>query len=218
MGAVTGTVTVVFTDLAESTALRTRLGEQIADVVRRDHDHALAEVVGRHRGRVVKATGDGVLATFDSASDAVCAAVAMQQAVHWLGRSRRLELAIRVGLSSGDVSWENGDCFGLPVVEAARLEETAEPGQILCAEIVRELARGRAQVEFRHVGALSMKGLNEPVAVAEIAWAPAPISGDDPPPCVGRDRELATLDDVWTRVRAGAGGVVLVAGEPGIGK
>ena len=158
MGALTGTLTIVFTDLAESTALRARLGERSADVVRREHDHALAEVVARHHGRVVKATGDGILAAFDSASDAVAASAAMQQAIYWLGRSRGLELAIRVGLSAGDVSWEDGDCFGLPVIEAARLEEAADPGQILCAEIVRVLARGRADVEFRAVGGAVVEG------------------------------------------------------------
>jgi class 3 adenylate cyclase len=156
VGAVTGTLTVVFTDLAESTALRARLGERLADAVRRDHDRALAEVVARHHGRVVKATGDGILAVFESASDAVAASAAMQQAIHSLGRARGFELAIRMGLSAGDVSWEDGDCFGLPVVEAARLEEAAEPGQILCPEIVRALARGRADVEFRAIGAVSM--------------------------------------------------------------
>lgn len=201
----TGTLTVVFTDLVGSTALRARLGERLADVVRRDHDHALADVVGRHRGRVVKATGDGILAAFDSASDAVAASAAMQQAIYSLGWSRRLELAIRVGLSAGDVSWEDGDCFGLPVVEAARLEEAAEPGQILCADIVRVLARGRADVEFRAVGVLSLKGLDEPVVAAEIAWAPSPITGGDVTPCVGRDRELDVLAGVWARGAGGCG-------------
>ena len=61
--------------------------------------------------------GDGILAAFDSASDGVAAAVAMQQAVYELGRRSRLRLAIRVGLSAGDVSWDDGDCFGLPVVD-----------------------------------------------------------------------------------------------------
>jgi class 3 adenylate cyclase len=147
VAASTGTATIVFTDLVGSTALRSRLGEQAADDLRREHDAALADVVETHRGRVVKGAGDGIMAAFDSASDAVVASVAMQRAVVAMGRRRRLELAIRVRISAGDVSWENGDCFGLPVVEAARLEASAGPGQILAAELIRVLARGRAQFD-----------------------------------------------------------------------
>ena len=167
----------------------------------------------------MKGAGDGILAAFDSASDGVAAAVAMQQAVHGIGRRRRLELAIRVGISVGDVSWEDGDCFGLPVVEAARLEAAAEPGQVLCAEIVRMLARGRAGVEFRPVGELLLKGLDEPVAACEIAWSPTDAGTRRDGDPVGR-----TLGGVGgcspTRGsgRGGGGGAVLVAGEPGIGK
>ena len=117
--ATTGTATVVFTGLVGSTVLRSRLGEQAADALRREHDVLLGDTVAAFRGRVVKGAGDGIMAAFGSASDAVAAAVAMQQAVHAFGRRRRLDLTIRVGLSSGDVSWEDGDCFGLPVVEAA---------------------------------------------------------------------------------------------------
>ena len=173
---------------------------------------------GRVGGRVVKGVGDGILAAFDSASDAVAAAVMMQQVVHGIGRRRRLDLAIRVGISAGDVSWEDGDCFGLPVVEAARLVAAAEPGQVLCAEIVRALARGRAGVEFRPVGPLALKGLDEPLNVCEIAWTPAAETASAATVLVGRAVELGALRDAWQRAVAGAGGAVLVAGEPGIGK
>ena len=219
MAASTGTATIVFTDLVGSTALRSQLGEQGADELRREHDAILTDAVVTHRGRVVKGAGDGILATFDSASDAVVASVAMQRAVEAMGRRRRLELAIRVGISAGDVSWENGDCFGLPVVEAARLEAAAAPGQILAAEIIRVLARGRAGVEFRPIGELTLKGLDEPVPACEIGWAPIESApGESATPWVGRTLEFGVLTDAWERARAGAGGAVLVSGEPGIGK
>jgi class 3 adenylate cyclase len=163
----------VFTDLVGSTELRSNLGEAAADELRRKHDAALTTAITAHHGRVVKGAGDGILAAFDSASDGMAAAVAMQQAVYELGRRRRLRLGMRVGISAGDVSWDGGDCFGLPVVEAARLEEAAAPSQILCAEIVRVLARGRAEVQFGSGRSLLLKGLAEPVTACEIAWTPA---------------------------------------------
>ena len=219
MGPTTGTATIVFTDLAGSTELRSGLGEEAADELRREHDAALSEVVAAHRGRVVKGGGDGIMAAFESASDGVAAAVGMQQAVHELGRRHRLRLAIRVGVSAGDVSWENGDCFGLPVVEAARLEQAAEPGQILSADIVRVLARGRATVEFGPGRALALKGLAEPVSAYEIGWSPAERPrGTGTTPLFGRAAEVGLAVAAWERAEAGEGGTVLVAGEPGIGK
>ena len=219
MGAITGTATIVFTDLEDSTRLRAALGEHGADELRRDHDAALARVVVAHRGRLVKGAGDGILATFESASDGVLAAVAMQQAVHELARRRRLSLGLRVGLSTGDVSWEDADCFGLPVVEAARLVGVAEPGRILAAEIVLHLAHGRAGVEVGAPRRLTLKGLTDAVVVREIGWAPVSIDGASTDlALVGRDVELATIVDAWHLAAAGSGGALLVAGEPGIGK
>ena len=82
MGATTGTATIVVTDLAGSTVLRSQLGERRRTSCDGKHDAALSEVGDRARGRVVKGAGDGILAAFDSASDAVAAAVTMQQVVH----------------------------------------------------------------------------------------------------------------------------------------
>jgi class 3 adenylate cyclase len=219
VAATTGTATIVVTDLVGSTPLRSALGEHAADDLRREHDAALTAVVTAHRGRVVKGAGDGVLAAFESASDAVAAAVEMQRTVFELGRRRRVRLAMRVGISAGDVSWEDGDCFGLPVVEAARLEEAAEPGRILCAGIVRALARGRAGVDFGSEADLNLHGLAEPVVACEIFWSPPEVlSLPEVLPLVGRTIEMGQAMAAWERATAGSGGAVLVAGEPGIGK
>ena len=104
MTVVTGTSSIVFTDLVGSTALRSQLGEAAADRLQHHHDAALADVVAAHRGRVVKRSGDGLMASFESASEAVAAAVAMHQAIERLGRQRRLDLRLRLGISAGDVS------------------------------------------------------------------------------------------------------------------
>ena len=139
------TATVLFTDLVGSTAQRSRIGEEAADVLRVKHDALITDAITAHRGTVVKHTGDGAMATFSAAVDAVAAAVAIQQAVD--GHNRRgtdERMEVRVGISVGDVTFSGDDCFGLPVIEAQRLEAAADGGQILCAEIVRHLARADA--------------------------------------------------------------------------
>jgi class 3 adenylate cyclase len=135
----------MFTDLVGSTEMRTRLGDAAADEIHRTHDRLLDSAVEEHGGTVVKSLGDGILATFGAAADAVAAGTAVQRVIE--RANRRVEdarrLAVRVGLSAGDVSWEDGDCHGTPVVTAARLCDRAIGGQILVDDLVRGLARGR---------------------------------------------------------------------------
>ena len=150
----------------------------------------LGAVVGEHGGVVVKGGGDGLLCTFDAASDALAAAIGMQQAIAGLATDLDVGLTIRIGVSIGDVTWEDGDCFGMPVVEAARLEGAAGPGEILASEYVRVMARGRGDVEFEDRGPLTLKGVPEPVVAYSVAWEPLRrvASRYEPTPYVGRDQ------------------------------
>src|ERR1051325_8335998 len=124
---------VLFTDLVGSTELRGRLGEEAADDLRRRHDQLLAQAVEANNGRVVKGLGDGIMATFGGAADAVGAGVAIQQGIDRLNRSGKVPvpLAVRVGLSAGDVSFEDDDVHGTAVIEASRLCGAADGGEIL---------------------------------------------------------------------------------------
>jgi class 3 adenylate cyclase len=168
----TGTAAVLFTDMVGSTALLSRLGEAAFDVLRRDHFAGLRETISRTGGTVVKSTGDGVLATFTSAASAIECAVGMQQTVARLGAGTGLRLAIRVGLALGDVSFEEGDVFGVPVIEAARLVAAAGGGQILATAVVRLVAGRRSEAVFTDLGCVYLKGLPAPVPTCEVAWAP----------------------------------------------
>ena len=221
------TATVLFTDLVSSTETRSQLGAERADDVRRRHDDALRSVVDRHGGTVVKGLGDGIMATFSSAADGVAAAVAAQQAIARL--SQTLDgptLAIRVGISAGDVAWEDGDAFGEPVIEASRLCAAAAGGQILASEIVRLLARNRGGHQLVAIGELRLKGLPEPVAAFEVSWQPsgpdiplpAALRTRQPFSYVGRVQEREALSRAWKQAIAGQAAAVLVAGEPGVGK
>jgi class 3 adenylate cyclase len=219
------TVTVLFSDVVGSTELLGEPGER-PDEVRRSIFGALRKAVAAHGGEEVKNLGDGLMVAFRSTVEAVCCAVAMQQAVFRLrppagGRP----VQIRVGVSLGEATVEGGDYFGPPVVEAARLCATAEAGQVLVSDLVRALVGARVDAPFRSVGALPLKGLPEPVAASEVVWAPA---GELPLPAaleavgqsqfVGRSGEVAVFEALARQAADGQRRTVLVAGEPGIGK
>ncbi len=216
----TQTATILVSDLVGSTALRGEVGEDRAEALRRAHDRALVEAAEANGGTVVKGLGDGVLVMFAGAAEAVAAGVAMQRAVELLARSEGLALAIRVGVSAGDVTLEDGDCFGTPVVEASRLCAAADGGHVFVAEVVRVLARGRGGHEMTAIGELELKGLTEPVPTFDVGWEPAAGAADlrTRTPYVGRERERDLFAGRIAAAREGAGGLVLVAGEPGIGK
>jgi class 3 adenylate cyclase/DNA-binding CsgD family transcriptional regulator len=219
----TATATVVFTDVVDSTSHRTRLGERAADDLFATHERTLRETVERHGGTVLKGVGDGVMAVFDAASDAVVTGVAMIHAT----RRATPDLDIRVGVAAGDVTWDSGDCFGLPVVVARRLESAAEPAGMLVSAIVRLLAADRASVEFEPVEPLGFKGIEEPVEAYAVAVADVgtslrfrfPATMPPPPhPFVGRHDELEALRSSWSAVAAGGTRAVLIGGEAGAGK
>jgi class 3 adenylate cyclase/tetratricopeptide (TPR) repeat protein len=223
-----GTATILFTDLAESTKLMARLGDEEFDALRSTHFAGLTEVVEVSGGIVVKNTGDGLLATFDSAVDALQAAVAAQQTTDRQAIHAELSLHIRVGLAVGEVSFEAGDVFGTPVVEAARLVATARPGQILCTALVRAIAGSRAGVTFSDLDPVELRGLPESVPICEVAWERLPIEVPalDLPSLfrgagrifVGRSGHLERLRQHWKAAGAGERHIVLLGGEPGVGK
>ena len=203
----TETVTVVFTDLVGSTALLSAVGEEAAEALRREHFALLRAAIEPVGGREVKNLGDGLMVVFSSAADAVAATVAMQQGFEQRNRRAEHELVIRVGVSVGDADVEDGDYFGVPVVEAARLCARADGGEILGSEMVRLMAGSRGGVVFESVGELELKGLDEPVAACRVAMGTASTRRGIARPClvgsprrcrrtfVGRVEEYERLDD-----------------------
>jgi class 3 adenylate cyclase len=228
---------VLFTDTVASTALRTEFGEEAGDDLRRAHDRLVDEATTAHGGSVVKGLGDGAMAVFGGASEAVEAAVAVQQGAERLRRQEGTPapLQLRIGVSVGEVAWENGDCFGTPVIEASRLCASAAEGQILGSDLVRVLTVGRLGSLFTPVGALNLKGLARPLDTVEVFWrrqaeetiAPLPkaLEGGGRLPLAGRVPEREFLFSEWKRAtaeanesRARGACIVLVSGEPGVGK
>ena len=222
------TAIVLFTDVVGSTELRSRLGDDAAEVVRRRHDRLVTEAIEANRGRLVKNLGDGLMATFAGASDAVAAAVRIQQALDRYNRSADSVVAVelRVGISAGDVAFEEGDCFGTPVIEAARLCGAARGGQILVTDVVRWLAGSTGGHRFAPIGALELKGLPAPVPAGMVTWEPLPQSSVPLPALltdigrifVGREAQVERLEQLWKEAAAGERRVALLAGEAGVGK
>jgi class 3 adenylate cyclase len=210
-------VTLLFTDLANSTELLHRVGDEQAQRVLRAHRQLLRDALASHGGGEVKWLGDGLMTTFPSVADAVRCAIAMQQHARRPAAGERLGL--RIGLHVGEVLPDEGDYIGTPVVLARRLCDEATAGQILCSAIVVELLRGRQAFRFAAVGARALKGFADPVPAYEVAYEPEDAAARlGQTPFTGRTAELARLTHRLEDARGARGGVVLVMGEPGIGK
>jgi len=175
----TQTVTALFTDLVGSTELTSRLGPEEADALRLTHFGLLRGAIEAAGGTEVKNLGDGLMVAFTSLSRALACAVAMQQAIERHNhRDESAPLSVRIGMSTGEATEEDGDYFGDPVIEAARLCARAAGGQILATEMVKAMAGRHATQEFISVGDLELKGLPEPVPSVEVVWEPAQFSDD----------------------------------------
>ena len=225
------TVTVLFTDMVGSTQLVSQLEPLAADELRRTHFAALRQALAAHDGAEVKSLGDGLMAVFSSPSAAVACAVAMQQLVEQENRRSQQAVGLRVAMSVGEVTTEEGDYFGEPVVEAARLCAECDGGQILAAEAVRILSGRRSPHPFAALGERELKGLPAPVSVLEVQWEPAGETAEAPLPerleptgtegifgFVGRERELQELTEAVKSALEGSRQTAFVSGEPGIGK
>jgi class 3 adenylate cyclase/tetratricopeptide (TPR) repeat protein len=225
----TATVTVLFTDLVGSTELMSRLGEEAAEGLRQEHFGLLRGAIGESGGREVKNLGDGLMVAFDGVAAALACGVSMQQAVSARPVDRE-PLAIRVGVATGEADVDDGDYFGLPVVEAARLCAEAAGGEILTTQLVRMLARSRGGFDLEPVGELELKGLDEPVDAFRVCWEPVAAADDTTLAVpqrlislatsrfVGRDAERALLVTALKEAEQGDRRAVLLSGEPGIGK
>ncbi len=212
-----GLVTILFTDVVGSTELLSRAGDEEARRIFQAHHQLLSEAVAQHGGDEVKWLGDGLMVAFPSAADALSCAISMQQAAQRPVAGERI--AIRVGLTAGEALRDAADYFGTPVVLAKRLCDQADARQILCSEVVAGLLAGRPGFTFAAAGEFELKGLPQPVAAYEVRYeSESRPAAYREAPLVGRDAELARLTERLREAAGGRGGLVLVAGEPGIGK
>ena len=217
-----GTVTVLSTDLVGSTALNQRLGDEAATAIEREVEGLALAAVGGQNGVVIKETGDGLMAAFQSARRAVACAREIQSALARRNRSQaERAVQLRVGLHTGEVIAENGELHGETVLIAKRIEENALPGTIFVSDTVYGVL-GTARAELEDRGDFELKGIEIPWRLFELPWADAEASGVLPPhertPYVGRAAQLSRLLAALERAQAGTGSLILVGGEAGVGK
>jgi class 3 adenylate cyclase len=165
-GIVAGTAVILFADIADSTALTERLGDAAFRERARALDGSLRQAITGAGGTVIdgKLVGDGMLAVFTSAREAIDAARRCAEAGESCG------LPLHLGLHAGDVIREEGNVYGGAVNIAARISGEAPPGEVLVSQTVRDLARtsaGPSAEGFEDRGERNLKGVGEPVRV----WA-----------------------------------------------
>ncbi len=231
-------LTVMFCDLVASTKLASRLGPEAYRDVLAEFQSAVVRAIRQFDGYVARYMGDGLLAYFgypraheDDAERAVRAGLSVVGAVRGLTPAVDAELRVRVGIATGEVL--AGDIVGEGSAEeravvgdapnlAARLQARAEPDEVMISDHTRRLT-GRLFV-CEATGPHRLKGFSRPQRAWKVIAANAgesrfaAIRGSQRSPLVGRDTEMLLLLERWERARDAEGQVVLLSGEPGIGK
>jgi class 3 adenylate cyclase len=231
-------LTVMFCDLVGSTALSTRLDPEDMWRVVASYQAAIGAVIGRYQGMIAQYMGDGVLAYFgypvaqeDSAVQAVRAALEMVDAVASLRTDVGSALQARVGIATGTVVMNELLVNEIPAEKAivgetpnlaARLQTLAEPGTVLICPSTRQLTGG--YFNYRDLGPLSLKGFAQPISASQVLGLSGVESrfeamhSNKLPPLFGREEEMDLLLRRWRQAIQEEGRVVVLTGEPGIGK
>src|SRR5215469_16515715 len=230
-------LTVLLCDLVGSTALSVKLDPEDLRGIIAGYHRCCTELVERNGGFVARYMGDGVLAYFGyphahehDAERAVRAGLALVEAVQKLESVAGVPLQVRVGIATGLVVV--GDLIGAGAAQergavgetpnlAHRLQALAEPGAVVIESRTRRMTGGL--FEYRDLGTVALKGFAEDVLAWQVLRADATVSRFEAlhattTPLIGRDEEIDLLLRRWDQAKRGEGCVVLLSGEPGIGK
>ncbi|HEV2413711.1 MAG TPA: ATPase, T2SS/T4P/T4SS family [Candidatus Dormibacteraeota bacterium] len=221
VGQTEGTVTIMFTDVEESTRLLSTRGFTASHEIMKAYETIIDSKVELHAGRRIKGLGDGFMISFGSARHGVECALDIQRAITEYSRlNPERKLRIRIGLNTGEVVEEGGDIFGAAVNVAARVAGKAKGGEILVAEVVRDLVGPVSEMTFDFRGRYKLKGFPDrwrlhQVSPGEVKEAPRlQISGDG---FVDREQERLDLRLMLDRASTGSGSLAFLTGAPGIG-
>ena len=231
-------LTVMFCDLVGSTALSARLDPEDMRRMIASYHACIGEIISRYKGMIARYMGDGVLAYFgyplsqeDNAEQAVRAALAIVDAVANLRTDVGAALQARIGIATGTVVVSELQIDETPTEQAvvgetpnlaARLQALAEPGAVLIGPSTHQLTAGN--FDYRNLGAHMLKGWAEPIPVWQVVGTSGVESRFEAmhntklPPLIGREEEIDLLLRRWRHATQEEGRVVVLTGEPGIGK
>ena len=167
-----GTVTIVFSDIEDSTVRATSLGDESWMRSLDVHNRIVRAQLRRHGGREIKSQGDGFMMSFDSARRAVQFAIDAQRDIHHQRQNEPAwDLSIRLGVHTGEaVRTPDGDLYGRHVIIASRIADHAAGGEILVSSLVRELTTGKVDLNFDQGRVVELKGIGNQT-VHRVAWS-----------------------------------------------
>ncbi|HEY7703981.1 MAG TPA: AAA family ATPase [Acidimicrobiia bacterium] len=234
-----GTFTILFTDLEGSTDLRVRAGDAVANEIINLHDDLVRSRLEIAGAVETKSLGDGFMALFTSANQAIQTAVSIQRAIEEHNRSNPdKQLSVRMGLNSGDVTKSTGDAHGTAVHAASRIANKAQGAQILVSQVTQDLAGTLSDVKIVDRGLFWLKGFPDRWRLYEVLWRDKGADGDRVTketraasaaafdlksararaPVVGRSREHEAIHQQLESTPTAGLGAVVLEGEAGIGK
>ncbi len=166
-----GTVTILFTDVENSTVITERLGDLRAREVLAAHNRLIREQVAANQGYEVKSMGDGFMIAFSSARRALQCAIGIQRALaSGAIETHEVPIRVRIGINTGEAIREEGDFFGKAVILAARIGAAAQAGEILVSPTVKEVAQSAGDVRFDQGREIALKGLSGTYRVYRVLW------------------------------------------------
>jgi DNA-binding winged helix-turn-helix (wHTH) protein len=211
-------VTTLFTDIVDAETLPNRVGDEGALSLFEEHHRLLSDAASVYGEAEVQWLGDGLMAVFPSAAEAVRCAIAMQQAAAQRWGEPPF---VRVGLNVGEVLRPKGGggTFGTSILVAKRLCTYGRGGQILCSQALSQILAGRAAFAFRVLPEHALEGGAAKESPCEVLYeterASALLART---PLTGRRNELERLEQRLEKARSGSGGLAFLVGEAGIGK
>ncbi len=163
-------VTVLFTDIAGSSAMIQTLGDVGVQEVVRAHNRIVRAALTAFDGREIKHTGDGIMASFSEVTDSVDASIQMQrETIQHNAQDPELRLGLKIGINAGEPIVEGNDLFGTVVQLSARIVDKAQADQIFVSEIVRGICTGK-NYQFESKGDHAMKGFDGDTTLYEVLW------------------------------------------------
>ena len=195
-------VTIMFSDIKGSTAIFESRGDIEGRAMIQQHNELLFPLIERHGGKVIKTMGDAIMSSFEEPLQAVKSAIDTQKALFLYnqGREEPEQIQVRIGIDTGRGLVETEDVFGEVVIVAARLENIAQPEQILISKQVYEKAKNSDEVICRYLDTKKLKGISEALEIYRVVWGEEEMvvgptrAAEKPPLAMRKKRKVLQLE------------------------